>query len=448
MTQRTTQATLGFLLGQRNYNALREAMLTMNEVDIAGFISALPEEETLRSFRLLPKNLASDIFAELEPDVQRQLAIGINEREIKQLFDELSVDDAVDMLEEMPAELVKYILRNTSPDVRVLLNQYLMYPADSAGSVMTAEFTDLSADMTAAEALAHIRTNGEDKETIYTCYVVSKQNILQGVLSIRTLFAAGDDDLVGDLMVTNLIFIQTTDTSEDASKLMRRYNLIALPVVDAENRLVGIVTIDDAVEVLQEEATEDLELMAAMTPSTKPYLKTGVLELARNRFLWLLILMLSGIVSELVVGRYEAAISVVPILVAFIPMLSDMGGDAGSQVSTLVIRGMALDEIVWGDTAHMILKELAVSLMVTLPLAILNYFRVAAGGAQPLVALTISLALICTVVMANILGVFLPVLARLCKIDPALMATPMIASMVDILSMIIYFTIARTLLQF
>ena len=448
MTERKTQATLGLLLGQRNYNALRKLLLTMNEVDVADFINALPEEEALKSFRLLPKNLASDIFAELEPDVQRQLIESINEREITQLFDELAVDDAVDMLEEMPAELVKYILKNTSPDSRVLLNQYLMYPADSAGSVMTAEFTDLSAEMTVTQALAHIRSNGEDKETIYTCYVVNKQNVLQGVLSIRSLFSAKDDDLVGDLMVTNLIYIQTTDTSENASKLMRRYNLIALPVVDAENRLVGIVTIDDAVEVLQEEATEDLELMAAMTPSTKPYLKTGVFELAKNRFFWLLILMLSGIVSEMVVGRYEAAISIIPILVAFIPMLSDMGGDAGSQVSTLVIRGMALDEVAWGDTASMILKELAVSLMVTIPLAALNYFRVAAGGAEPLVALTISLALICTVTMANTLGVFLPVLARLCRIDPALMATPMIASIVDILSMIIYFNIARGLLQF
>ena len=448
MAKRTTQASLGFLLGQRNYYALRELVLTMNEVDIASFINALPEEEALKCFRLLPKNIASDIFAELEPDVQRRLVEGINEREIKQLFDELAVDDAVDIIEEMPAELVKHILKNASADTRALLNQYLMYPADSAGSVMTAEFTDLRADMTASEALAHIRMHGEDKETIYTCYVVNKQNILQGVLSIRALFSANDDDLIGDLMVTNLICIQTTDTSENASKLMRKYNLIALPVVDTESRLVGIVTIDDAVEVLQEEATEDLELMAAMAPSTKPYLKTGVIELAKNRFLWLLILMLSGIVSEIVVGRYEAAISVIPILVAFIPMLSDMGGDAGSQVSTLIIRGMALDEIAWNDTLSMLVKELFVSLMVTIPLAALNYFRVMAGGAEPLVALTISFALICTVTMANILGVFLPVLARLCRIDPALMATPMIASMVDILSMIIYFTIARTLLQF
>ena len=447
MAQRTTQASLGFLLGQRNYNALRELMLTMNEVDIASFINALPEEEALKSFRLLPKSLASDIFAELEPDVQRQLAEGINDKEIKLLFDGLAVDDAVDMLEEMPAELVKHILKSASADTRDLLNQYLMYPANSAGSVMTAEFTDLRADMTAAAALAHIRANGEDKETIYTCYVVNKQNVLQGVLSIRVLFLAQDDDLVGDLMVTNLISIQTTDTSENASKLMRKYNLISLPVVDYENHLVGIVTIDDAVEVLQEEATEDLELMAAMTPSTKPYLKTGVMELAKNRFFWLLILMLSGIASELVVGRYEAAISIVPILVAFIPMLSDMGGDAGSQVSTLVIRGMALDEVELVDTIGMILKELLVSLMVAAPLAALNYFRVIAGGGDPLVALTISLALICTITMANALGVCLPVLARLCRIDPALMATPMIASVVDILSMIIYFGIASALLR-
>jgi len=446
MTEQITQARLGLLVGQRNYRELRSILAAMNEVDIAAFINDLPIEEAVIIFRLLQKPIAADVFSELDNDIQQRLVEAINDREVATLFDELAIDDAVDMLEEMPAELVKRILQNASKDTRDLLNQYLHYPEDSVGSVMTAEFTDLRPDMTAADAVAHIRKFGQDKETIYNCYVVSPSRLLLGVITVRDLLVAQDDALVEDLMLTNPISVHTTDSSEEASKLLSRYSFISLPVVDDDNRLVGLITIDDAAEVLQEETTEDLERMAAMTPSDKPYLKTGIMTLAKNRFLWLLVLMLSGIVSEFVVGRFELAISAVPLLVAFIPMLSDMGGDAGSQVSTLVIRGMALDEVDNKSTIKLFVKELMVSLFVGIPLGIINFLRVCFANGAPLVALTISIALLCTIIMANTLGVFFPVFARKLKIDPALMATPMIATIVDILSMLIYFSLASALL--
>ena len=446
MAERVTQAHLGLLVGQRNYRALRNKLAIVNEVDIAEFINDLPVEEGVIIFRLLQKPVAAAVFSELDYEIQQRLVEVINDREIAALFDALAIDDAVDMLEEMPSELVKHILKNASRDTRELLNQYLLYPEDSVGSVMTAEFTDLRPDMTAAEAVRHIRQYGQDKETIYNCYVVDASRLLLGVITVRALLTARDDDLVENLMSTNTISVHTTDSSEDASKLLSKYSLISLPVVDDESHLVGLITIDDAAAVLQEETTEDLERRAAMAPSDKPYLKTGIMALAKNRFLWLLVLMLSGIVSEMVVGRFEVAISAVPLLVAFIPMLSDMGGDAGSQVSTLVIRGMALDEVDKKSTMMLFGKEAMVSLMVGIPLGIINFLRVYLTDGAPMVAMTISLALVATIVMANTLGVFFPVLARRLKIDPALMATPMIATIVDILSMLIYFSLASVLL--
>ena len=446
MPERVTQVHLGLLVGQRNYRALRSVLETMNEVDIAEFINDLPIEEAVIILRLLQKPIAADVFSELDYEIQQRLVEAITDKEVKILFDALAIDDAVDMLEEMPAELVKRILKNASRDTRELLNHYLLYPEDSVGSVMTAEFTDLRADMTVAEAVAYIRNFGQDKETIYTCYVVDAARLFIGVVTVRALLTAQEDVLVENLMSTNTIAVHTMDDSQEASKLLSKYSFISMPVIDDENHLVGIITIDDAADILQEETTEDLELMAAMAPSDKPYLKTGVMTLAKNRFLWLLVLMLSGMVSEMVVGRYEVAISVVPLLVSFMPMLSDMGGDAGSQVSTLVIRGMALDEIENKNTITMFLKEVMVSLMVGIPLGVINLLQVRLAGGELMVGITISVALICTITMANSLGVLFPVLARHLKIDPALMATPMIATIVDILSMLIYFSLAHLLL--
>jgi len=448
MENKITQAKLGVLIGQRNYHALRQLLLQMNDVDIAELLNDLPTEEAYIVYRTLPKHVASDVFVELSPEMQEHLLTSITDREINALVETLAVDDAVDMLEEMPSELVVRILKNASYETRTLLNQYLSYPEDSVGSIMTAEYTDLRKHMTVKQAIDHIRAVGQDKETIYTCYVVGKGQLLEGVLTVRDLMRAKDDQKVEDLMNTNPITVQTMTPSEEAAQVLRKYSMISLPVVDSEKHLVGIITIDDAADVLQEQATEDLEHMAGITSRERPYLQSGIFELAKNRFLWLLILMVSGIFSEMILSRYEAAISVIPLLVAFIPMLTDMGGDAGSQVSTLVIRSMALGEMAVKDTLSVMLKEIQVSLMVGVPLGVLNYLRVMlAHGSEPMVAFVISLTLVCTVTMANTMGVVLPMVAKKVKLDPALMATPMIATLVDILSMLVYFGIATALLH-
>ena len=449
MADNITQARLGILIGQRNYHALREMLLQINHADIAEFLGALPREEAYIVYRTLPKRLASDVFVELSSSMQEHLLTSITDGEIHALIDTLAIDDAVDLLEEMPSELVVRILKNTQHETRALLNQYLSYPEDSVGSIMTAEYTDLRKEMTVAEAIAHIRAVGQDKETIYTCYVVEATNLLEGVLSVRDLMRAGDDQRVEEVMQADLIAVQTTSNREEAAQVLRKYSMISLPVVDSENHLVGIVTIDDAADVLQEQATEDLEHMVGITSRERPYLQSGVMELAKNRFVWLLVLMVSGIFSEMILGQYELAISSIPLLVAFIPMLTDMGGDAGSQVSTLVIRGMALGEMGVGDTLSVAWKEVRVSAMVALPLAAFNYLRIMLShDAEPMVAVVISLTLIVTIAMANTLGVLLPMLAKRIRLDPALMATPMIATLVDILSMMIYFSIATAMLTF
>lgn len=447
MAKEITQARLGVLIGQRNYHALRELLLQMNDVDIAELLGALPVEEAFIVYRTLPQRMASDVFVELTPQVQKHLLTSITDREVNDLIDTLAADDAADLLEEMPPELVTRILKNASYETRELLNQYLSYPEDSAGSIMTAEYTGLRGEMTVAQAIGHIRAVGEDRETVYTCYVIAPDQTLLGVLTVRDLMRARDGEIVADLMHPSPIAVQTTSGREEAAQLLRKYSLISLPVVDSERHMVGIVTVDDAADVLQEQATEDMEHMAGIASRERPYLLSGVLELAKNRFVWLLVLMVSGIFSEMILSGYEAAISSIPLLVAFIPMLTDMGGDAGSQVSTLVIRGMALGEMTVRDTLPTVFKEIQVSLMVSLPLGALNYLRVMLGhGNQPLVALVISLTLVCTITMANTFGVLLPMVAKKLRLDPALMATPMIATLVDIFSMMIYFAIATALL--
>lgn len=447
MNNRIVQTQLKLLADTRNYAKLSKLLETMHAVDIAPFFNDLAPDVTGVVFRTLNKQLSADIFVELDFDVQQRLLEAINNEEVAALFDLLAVDDAVDILEEMPESLSQRVLLNVTSSTRQLLNEYLRYDADSVGSLMTAEFTAFPPTMTAAEAVKHIRTNGQRKETIYTCYVVDTSFELLGAVAIRSLLTAPDDSLVSELMSTNVISAKTSDTRESASVLLRKYDFIALPVVDNENHLVGIVTVDDAADVLREEATEDMERMAGMKPSEKPYLKTSVMALAQNRFFWLLVLMFSGMISEMIVGKFETGISAIPLLVAFIPMLSDMGGDAGSQVSTLVVRSMALGEVSKRDTLRIAYKEVFVSLLVGIPLGILNFLRVFLIHGEPMVALTISLALLCTILLANIFGAVLPALARLIKVDPALMATPMIASIVDILSMMIYFGLAIVLLH-
>ncbi len=447
METRYSEARLGMLVGQRNYRLLREVFHEMNDIDVAHFIEDLPEDVQTRIFRTLEKDQAMDVFAELSPETQQQIIQSITDREITELLDDLAVDDAVDMLEEMPAALVKRVLKNASVDTRRLLNQFLRYADSSAGGIMTAEFTDLKKDMTVEDAIKRIRRTGEDRETIYTCYVVDATRHLEGVVTVKDLLLAHDSEIVGELMETDIISVRTNEDQETAVQLMAKYGLISLPVVDGENRLVGIVTVDDAVDVMQEEDTEDFEKMAGMAPSEKPYLKTGVLTLSRKRFVWLLVLMVSAMLTGGIISYFEAAFVAIPLLATFFTMLTDTGGNAGSQSSTLVIRGMALGEIRMGDFGRVLFKELRVSLIVAVPLALVNVVRILIfNPGEGIVALVVSLTMVCTVVLANVVGGMLPMAAKALRIDPALMAAPLISTLVDACSMLIYFAVAVWLL--
>ena len=435
------------MIKNKDYRSLRAAFADMNEVDLAQFIETLPIDQAILAFRTLPKEVEMDVFAEMDPYTQQNIIASISDKEVASLIDELWVDDAVDMLEEMPATLVKKVLRNSSPETRKLINQFLRYPEDSAGSIMTAEFTDLRLDMTVEDAIKRIRRIGENRETIYTCYVIDETRVLDGVVTVKDLFLAHDTDLVADLMKPDIITVQTYTNQQEAAMLMAKYDLISLPVVDAEHRLVGIVTVDDAVDVIREEDTEDMQMMAAMSPSERPYLRTSVFQLAKNRLPWLLVLMISGMVTGSILGHYEPIYSAIPLLVSFIPMLTGTGGNAGSQSSTMVIRGMALGEIKTKDIVLVLWKEARVSIVVGIVLAIVNYIRlVLTHPGSGLIPLVVSLALVGAIILAKVIGGVLPILAKACKVDPALMAAPLITTIVDALALVIYFNIARLLL--
>lgn len=435
------------LFAKGSLRALRAQLTETNEVDIALFMEEYPSEKAMVIFRMLPKETASDVFANLEADTQQFIIESITDQELTLILNDLMMDDAVDMLEEMPANVVKRVLKTARPEDRVLLNQFLKYPENSTGSIMTAEFIELSAEMTVGEAISKIRKVGEEKETIYTCYVIDKTRILQGVVSVKSLLLSNDDHKLSELMETEIIYAATADDREVTVKQLAKYDLLAMPVVDGENRLVGIVTVDDAVDVMEEEATEDFEKMAAMSPSDKPYLKTGVFSLAKKRIMWLMLLMVSGMLTGGILSHYEAAFATIPLLVTFIPMLTDTGGNAGSQSSTLIIRGMAVGEISLRDLFRVFWKELRVSLIVGVALATVNFARMVIfypHGAM--MALTVSLAMIATVVAAKTVGGILPIFAKLCHADPAIMAAPLITTIVDAFSLIIYFSIAKALL--
>lgn len=435
------------LLERRDYHALRAMLAEENEVDIAEGIAQLPQEKAVVAFRTLPKELAAEVFSNLPPETQQIIIQSATDQELSAIVEELYVDDAVDMLEELPANVVKRVLKNARPDTRRLINQYLNYPENSVGSIMTAEFTDLRQTMTVAEAIDHIRRTGADSESIYTCYVTNASRKLEGVVSIRELLLAGDDQRVADLMETDVITAETTEDQEEAVARMMKYDFISLPVVDKEQRLVGIVTVDDVMDVMEEEATEDFEKMAAMAPSEKPYLKTSVFALAKHRIMWLLVLMISGMITGGILGRYEAAFATMPLLVTFIPMLTDTGGNAGSQSSTLVIRGMAVGEIELRDFVKVFWKELRVSLLVGVVLSAVNYVRlIITYPGNEMIALTVALALLVTVLLAKTVGGVLPMAAKLCHADPAIMAAPLITTIVDAISLVVYFQIASALL--
>ena len=435
------------MLTERDYRTLKTQLADANEVDVAEFMAELPPDKTVLVFRMLPKEMASDVFANLEPEDQQLIISSATDREVSELVEDLNVDDAVDMLEELPASVVKRVLKTARPDTRKLINQFLNYPDSSVGSIMTAEFIDLRKSMTVSEAITRIRRSGDESESIYTCYVIDSRRVLEGVVTLRALLVAEDDTIVEELMETDLITALTTEDQEEAVNRMMKYDFISLPVVDQEHRLVGIVTVDDVMDVMEEEATEDFEKMAAMAPSEKPYLKTSVFSLAKNRIVWLLVLMVSSMVTGGILGKYEAAFAAVPLLVTFIPMLTDTGGNAGSQSSTMIIRGMAVGEIEMGDFLRVLWKELRVSILVGVILSAVNFVRLQIQyPGNTMVSFTVAGAMLVTVVMAKTIGSMLPILAKRLHVDPTIMAAPLITTIVDAVSLVVYFTLAQRLL--
>ena len=435
------------LAEQKQFRKLKDLLVEENEVDIAAFLAELDEEREVAVFRMLPKDLATDVFACLDVEEQKVIINGITDKELGTIIDDLFVDDAVDMLEELPAIVVRRVLQNAGPDTRQLINQFLQYPENSAGSIMTAEYIGLKKFMTVEQAFQYIRTHAVDTETIYTCYVTDEKRHLEGVLTVKDLLLSPYDTKIEELMDTHVIKAVTTEDRETVVDSFNKYDLLSLPVVDKENRLVGIVTVDDAVDVMEQEATEDFEIMAAMHPSEKPYLKTGVFSLARNRIVWLLVLMLSSMITGGILAKYEEAFAVLPLLVTFIPLLMDTGGNAGSQSSTMIIRGMAVGELSPKDVLRVIWKELRVGILCGVMLSAVNFVRLMIQYPNnTMVCLTIVLTLFCTVILAKTIGGVLPIVAKVLKLDPAIMAAPLITTIVDAFSMIIYFRLACELL--
>ena len=397
---------------------------------------------------MLPKALATDVFAELPVEKQKHIINSITDKELSEIVEELYLDDAVDMLEELPATVVRRVLKNTTPDTRKLINQFLKYPENSAGSIMTAEYVGLKKNMTVEQCFAYIRHHGVDSETIYTCYVMDEKRQLDGVVTVKDLLMNPYETRVGDIMDTHVIRVTTTEDQEAVVEMMNKYNLICIPVVDSEDRLVGIITVDDVMDVMEEEATEDFEKMAAMLPSEKPYLKTGVFQLAKNRIPWLLILMLSSTITGGILVKYENAFNAIPLLVSFIPMLMDTGGNCGSQSSTMIIRGMAVGEIDPADIIKVLWKEMRVGMVVGFVLAVVNFARLMIQyPGNTMICLTVVLSVFCTVIVAKAIGCSLPIGAKVLKLDPAIMASPMITTIVDAVSLMVYFNLACHLLD-
>ncbi len=436
------------LLDEKRYKELREILVHTEPADIAISFDEMTERQRALLFRILPKELAAEVFVELDSDTQSNLIEGFSDSELKEVIDELYADDAVDIVEEMPANVVKRILRHAEPELRKDINQMLRYPPDSAGSIMTTEYVDLKRDMTVADAFTHIRRTGMDKETIYTCYVIDSNRILLGLVSVKDLLLSDYSRQISEIMETDIISVKTTDDQEYAAGLFEKYDFLAIPVVDNENRLVGIITVDDAIDVIQEEATEDIEKMAAITPSDKPYLKTGVFETFRQRIPWLLLLMISATFTGSIITNYQNAFVSYSILTAFIPMLMDTGGNSGSQSSVTIIRGLSLGDIEFRDIFRVIFKELRVSFFCGLTLAAANFAKLMLldrVGMQ--ISIVVSITIVCTVMFAKVVGCTLPMVAKKIGFDPAVMASPFITTIVDAVSLIIYFNIAVTILH-
>ena len=434
------------LLQQRQFKAVRSILDVMNEVDIASLLSDLNDRELALAFRLIPKDKAAEVFSNMETSMQTYLVEIFSEKELKELLDDLYMDDTVDLLEELPANLVKRILDTVSASDRSLINQLLNHPEDSAGSIMTTEYVDIRETMTVAESMAHIKQTGIHKETIYTCYVTDKRKLL-GIVSAKDLMTSDDDLLIRDLMETEIISVNTHTDQEAVAQLFTKYDLLALPVLDQDSYMVGIVTFDDAMDVMVEEATEDITKMAAMSPNEKTYFETSIFDHARHRIIWLLILMFSATVTGTIITKYEDAFAAIPLLVAFIPMLMDTGGNCGSQSSTLIIRGIALNEIRFQDLFRVIFKEFGVSLIVGVVLALANGARILLMYHDISLALVIGLSLIGTAILAKLIGCVLPLFAKRIGLDPAIMASPLITTLVDTCSILIYFNSATMLFK-
>ena len=423
------------LLESKKYSTLRDMLSTLNPVDIAAVFQDLPELSLPLLFRLLPKELAADAFVEMDEDAQELLIKGFSDRELK------------DVVNEMPASVVKRILQQTSPDMRKMINEILKYPEDSAGSIMTIEYVSLRPKMTVDEALQRIRRTGVDKETIYTCYVTSEDRRLLGIVTAKSLLLTPGDARIEDIMEDNVISVNTFTDQEQVALMFNKYGFLALPVVDQEDRLVGIVTVDDAIDVMTEETTEDIEKMAAIVPSDKPYLKTGIFATYRQRIPWLLILMISATFTGLIIQSFESALAVVPALIAFIPMLMDSGGNSGSQASVTVIRGLSLNEIEFSDLPRVLWKEFRVAILCSATLVAANFVKLLLIDRVSLqVDLVVCLTLFCVIIIAKLVGCSLPMFAKKLKLDPAVMASPFITTIVDALALLTYFAIAATII--
>ena len=434
------------LLAQREFKAVRSILDVMNEVDIASLLSTLSDKELALAFRLIPKDKAAEVFSNMDTSMQTYLVTMFTEKELKELLDDLYMDDTVDMLEELPANLVKRILATVSASDRSMINQLLNYPEDSAGSIMTTEYVDLREEMTVGQAMAHIKKTGIHKETIYTCYITERRKLV-GIVSAKDLMTTDDDVPIKDLMETEIISVYTHSDQEQVAQLFTKYDLLALPVIDQDGRMVGIVTFDDAMDVMVDEATEDITKMAAINPSEKTYFETSVLQHAKYRIPWLLILMFTSIITGTIITRYENAFAAIPLLVSFIPMLMDTGGNCGSQSATLIIRGIALDEIRFTDLFKVMFKEFRISLIVGAFLAVANGVRIFIQYHNPGLAVVIACSLMGTVIMAKLVGCTLPLLAKKVNLDPAIMASPLITTLVDTFSILIYFDIATVLFR-
>ena len=435
------------LTENKKYSDLHQYLEQLTTQDIAMLFEDIDDEDMIKVFRLLPKDEAAEVFSYIDPDLQEKLIYSFTDKELKQIVDDLYMDDTVDLIEEMPSNVVKRILKNVPKKEREVINELLKYPEDSAGTIMTTEFIDLKINMTVEDAFEKIRKIGIDNETIYTCYVLDIRRKILGIVDVKELLLASKETLVKDIMETNVITVNTLDDKEEVAKKFDKYDFIALPVVDKEERLVGIITVDDAMDVLQEENTEDFEIMAGITPSEDSYFKTSVFTHAKNRILWLLLLMISATVTGAILTHYEEAFAALPLLVAFVPMVMGTGGNCGTQSSTMIIRGMATDEIKLKDYFKTVWKELRVSWIVGVILAIVNGIRIVFQYHDLQIAIVVGLTLLCTVSIAKLLGCSLPMLAKKLKLDPAIMAAPIISTILDSCSVLIYFKIAVAIMH-